>query len=69
MKLIDESQENKDSLDLDFMSNRCFVASSVLAAIETVLEVTEEMKEITIKLEAIIAPIIYEVLNKQLIGW
>jgi len=69
MKLIDESQENKDSLDLDFMSNRCFVASSVLAAIETVLEVTEEMKEITIKLEAIIAPIIYEVLNKQLIDY
>lgn len=47
---------------------RAVTAMSILSTIETVLDMMEEEREITVQLESIIAPLVAHILKHRLIG-
>ena len=47
---------------------RAVTAMSILSTIETVLDMMEEEREITVQLEGIIAPLVAHILKNRLIG-
>ena len=70
LKLLEgvEKTEKAGSGDEDGSDERAVTAMSILSTIETVLDMMEEEREITLQLEGIVAPLVAHVLKNRLIG-
>ena len=70
LKLLEGSDRNEKgaSGDDDGNDERAVTAMSILSTIETVLDMMEEEREITMQLEGIVAPLVAHVLKNRLIG-
>ena len=70
LKLLDgvEKDDQAASVDDEAGDERAMTAMSILSTIETVLDMMEEEREITVQLEGIIAPLVAHVLKNRLLG-
>jgi len=71
LKLLEGVEKNDSGAagDVDDGSDeRAVTAMSILSTIETVLDMMEEEREITMQLEGIVAPLVAHVLKNRLIG-
>ena len=70
LKLLDGSGKDDNGVvdDDEGGDERAVTAMSILSTIETVLDMMEEEREITLQLESIVAPVVAHVLKNRLIG-